>query len=205
MTEARHWHEGRRDGDAASLIDFWLHFEGKLPLMAHGTGEYLLLEFNEPYASYDMQEHGETRVEPVQALDLLAAFVGQRLLDGALIQGYASEPSVGGLRLRFERGVLVVASLADEWVLSTGSIPTELSPYLHAGSWLGGTSAEQPPEQPSQRTTADIDGAQAQVNEDHGDQQAATDSQCVGQRPTRMRSAAYRSREPSARTISRHG
>lgn len=67
---------------------------------------------------------------------------------------------------------------ADEWVLSSGSIPTELKPYLRAGSWLGGTSDEQPPEQPSQRTTADTDGPQVQVNEDqdHGDQQAATDS-----------------------------
>jgi hypothetical protein len=177
VTEARHWYEGKRDDGAASLIHFWLHFQGKSPLMAHGTGEHLLLEFREPYASYDMLEHGEMRVGPAQAPDLLAMFVGQRLLDAALIQGYASEPSVGGLRLRFEREVLVVASLADEWVLSTGSIPTKLRPYLHAVPWLGGTPAEQPTEQPSRRTTADIDGPQAQVDEDqdHGDQQAATD------------------------------
>jgi hypothetical protein len=166
VTEARHWHEGTRGDDAASLIHFWLHFQDKLPLMAHGIGEYLLLEFSEPYTSYDMQEHGETRVGPVQAPDLLAAFVGQRLLNAALIHGYASAPSVGGLRLRFEREVLVVASLADEWVLSSGSIPTKLRPYLHSGPWLGGTSAEQPIEQPSRRTLADTGGPQAQVGED---------------------------------------
>nr|WP_205863663.1 hypothetical protein [Planosporangium mesophilum] len=149
VTEARHWYEGERGGGAASLIHFWLHFEGKPFLMAHGTGDYLRLEFSEPYASYDMQEHGETRVEPAHAPDLLSAFVGQRLVDLALIQGYVSEPAVGGLRLRFERQVLVVASLADEWVLSTGSIPAELGSYLRAGPWLGGTSVEQPSEQPS--------------------------------------------------------
>jgi hypothetical protein len=178
VTEARCWFEGRRDDDLTGLVHFWLHFQDRPPLMAHGTGEHLFLEFEEPYASYDMQEAGETRVGPMQAPDLLTAFVGQRLLDAALIQGYSLEPSVGGVRLRFERDVLVVASLADEWVLSTGSIPAELGPYLHAGPWLGSAPAEQPTEQPSPRTMADTGGPQVQANEDqdHDDQQATTDS-----------------------------
>jgi hypothetical protein len=178
VTEARYWYEGKRDDDAASLIHIWLHFQDRPPLMAHGCGEHLLLEFEEPYASYDMQEAGETRVGPAQAPDLLAGFVGQRLLDASLIRGYTSEPSVGGLRLRFEREVLVVASLADEWVLSTGSIPAKLRSYLHASPWLGSTPAEQPTEQPSRRTIADTGGPQAQVSDDqdHDEHQAATDS-----------------------------
>lgn len=86
--------------------------------MAHGHGDALMLSYEEPYSSYDMEQHGETRVGSAQASDLLAVFVGQRLLEAALIQGYALEPSVGGMRLQFEREDLVVASLGDEWVLS---------------------------------------------------------------------------------------
>ncbi|WP_238323900.1 hypothetical protein [Salinispora pacifica] len=85
VTEARHWHEGQRDGDVESLVHFWLHFQGVPPLMAHGSGELLGLEFSEPYASYDMGEHGETRVGLAQWPDMLGLLPGHRLLDAALI------------------------------------------------------------------------------------------------------------------------
>ncbi|SBT50535.1 hypothetical protein [Micromonospora auratinigra] len=137
VTEARYWYEGQRGGDAASLLDFWLHFEGRPTLMAHGCGEHLRLELTDPYPSYDMQEDGETRVGPAREPDLLATFVGRRLLDASLVRGYTTVPSVGGLRLRFERGDLMVASLADQWVLRHGPVPTDLRQYLAVGSWLG--------------------------------------------------------------------
>ncbi|WP_089006665.1 hypothetical protein [Micromonospora viridifaciens] len=137
VSEARYWYEGQRDDDAASLLDFWLHFEGKPALMAHGCGEHLSLELVDPYPSYEMQECGETKVGPAREPDLLASFVGQRLLDASLIHGYTTEPSVGGLRLRFEHGDLVVASLGDEWVLRPGTVSTDLRQYLTVGPWLG--------------------------------------------------------------------
>ncbi|MFI7661183.1 hypothetical protein ACIBTW_20125 [Micromonospora parva] len=137
VTEARYWYEGQRSDDAASLLDFWLHFEGKPALMAHGCGEHLRLELVGPYPSYKMQECGETQVGPSREPDLLASFAGQRLLDASLIRGYTTEPSVGGLRLRFEHDDLVVASLGDEWVLRRGPVPTDLRRYLAVGSWLG--------------------------------------------------------------------
>ncbi|MFC8615341.1 hypothetical protein ACFT9M_02810 [Micromonospora purpureochromogenes] len=143
VSEARYWHEGQRDDDAASLLDFWLHFEGKPALMVHGCGEHLSLELVAPYPSYEMQECGETRVGPAREPDLLASFVGQRLLDASLIHGYTTELSVGGLRLRFEHDDLVVASLGDEWVLRRGPVPSDLRGYLTVGPWLGGTEDRQ--------------------------------------------------------------
>jgi len=137
VTEARYWYEGRRDEGAASLLHFWLHFEDMPALMAHGCGEHLSLEFVDPYPSYDMQECGETRVGPAQKPDLLASLVGQQLLDAALIQGHTTEPSVGGVRLRFEHDDLVVASLGDEWVIRRGPVPTDLRQYLTVRPWLG--------------------------------------------------------------------
>ncbi|WP_027659634.1 hypothetical protein [Salinispora fenicalii] len=137
VTEARHWHEGQRDGDVESLVHFWLHFQGVPPLMAHGSGELLRLEFSEPYAAYDMGEHGETRVGLAQWPDLLALLPGHRLLDAALIRGYAMRPALGGVLLRFDHCDLVVASLGDEWVLRQGTIPPALAPYLTVGSWMG--------------------------------------------------------------------
>ncbi|MEV0127381.1 hypothetical protein AB0H83_02785 [Dactylosporangium sp. NPDC050688] len=136
VTEARHWYRGRRDGDAESLLHLWLHFADVPPVKAHGCGEDLLLEFAEPYASYDMQEYGKTRVGPAQHPDLLAAYVGQLLLNVAPIQGYSLEPSVAGVRLRFEREDLVVASLSDEWLLVKDQVPEQLAAYLTVGSWL---------------------------------------------------------------------
>jgi hypothetical protein len=137
VTEARHRLEDERGSDADSLIHFRLHFDGAPPLMAHGCGEHLLLKFSEPYADYDMQEFGETRVASAKPPDLLAEWVGQTLLDAALIHGYGS--AVGGVRLRFELGDLVVASLADEWVLARGST-AELEAYLTLGGWIAGDS-----------------------------------------------------------------
>jgi hypothetical protein len=136
VTEARHWFAGERSSDEDSLGHFWLHFDGARPLMAHACGEHLLLKFSEPYAAYDMQEYGETRVAPAKPPDLLAEWAGQKLLNAALIQGHGTEPGAGGVQLRFEHGGLVVASLADEWVLARGSIPDELGSYLTIGEWI---------------------------------------------------------------------
>lgn len=136
VTEARYWHKGMRDGDAESLLHFWLHFEGRPPLMMHGVGEHLSLSFSEPYGSYNMEDQGETRVRPAAAPDVLANLPGQQLLDAALIQGYTPMPSVGGVLLRFERLDLVVASLGDEWVLAQGAIPPTLRSYLRLGDWV---------------------------------------------------------------------
>jgi hypothetical protein len=138
VTEARSWFAGERGGDPESLVHFWLHFDGAPPLMAHACGEHLLLEFSEPYPGYDMQQYGETRVGPARPPDLLAEWVGQKLLDAAPIQGFGTEPGAGGAQLRFELGDLVVASLADEWMLTRGSIPADLRPYLTPGEWISG-------------------------------------------------------------------
>jgi hypothetical protein len=136
VTEARYWHEGVRDGDAESLLHFWLHFDGNPPLMMHGVGEHLSLSCSEPFGSYDMEDQGERRVGPAAAPDMLANLPGQRLLNAALIQGYTPIPSVGGVLMRFERLDLVVASLGDEWVLAQGAIPPTLTSYLTLGEWV---------------------------------------------------------------------
>lgn len=107
VTEARHWYAGRRD---SGLLHFWLHFAGlPTPLMAHSSGDHVSLRFESPYAAYDMGEYGSTRVGPARAPDVLAVLPGRRLLDAAL---------VGEVRLRFDSGELVIASVADEWVLT---------------------------------------------------------------------------------------
>ena len=136
VAEARYWYKGERGSDPDSLVHLWLHFAGVPPLMLHGHGEEVSLTFEEPYAPYDMQEHGEVRVGPAQAPDMLADFTGQRLRGAALIQGYTASPSVGGVQFRFEHQDLVIASLGDEWVLARGHVPQELRPYLTVGEWL---------------------------------------------------------------------
>ncbi|HEX5596375.1 MAG TPA: hypothetical protein VFX61_10210 [Micromonosporaceae bacterium] len=138
VTEARYWYGGRREGDAESLLHCWLHFQDTRPLMVHGSGERLFLKFGEPYPPYDMGEHGETRVGPARAPDLLASLPGHRLLNATLVQGFTTGPSVGGVLLRFDHVDLVLASLADEWVLRRGEIPRELAPYLSLDYWLDG-------------------------------------------------------------------
>ncbi|MGV9804583.1 hypothetical protein [Micromonospora chersina] len=136
VTEARYWHEGVRDGDAESLLHFWLHFEGNPPLMVHGVGEQLSLSLCQPYESYDMKDQGETRVGPAAAPDALASLPGQRLLTAALIQRHSLMPSVCGLLMRCERLDFVIASVGDEWVLSRDAIPPALSSPLVVGDWV---------------------------------------------------------------------
>ncbi|MBL7261082.1 hypothetical protein [Paractinoplanes lichenicola] len=108
VTEARHWFEGRRDGDAESLLHFWLTFEGGVTVQVHGMGDHLLLSPLSPYPSYAMDEHGETRVEPAHKPDRLASLTGRRLLGGSL--------NSSTLRLESEDGELTIRVEADEWV-----------------------------------------------------------------------------------------
>ncbi|MBX6751378.1 MAG: hypothetical protein IRY85_17225 [Micromonosporaceae bacterium] len=143
VTEARHWHDGQRRGDAESLLHFWLHFQGSAALMLHGCGDLLVLEFSEPYASYDMGEYGETRVGPAQPPDLLAQMPGHRLLDAALLWVTAMPSVVSGVLLRFDHCDLVAATVGDEWVLRQGAKLPELTGHLTAGSWLSGRSTDE--------------------------------------------------------------
>lgn len=73
-----------------SLLHFWLHFEGASALMAHRHGEDLILKLAEPYASYDMQEYGQTIIAPAQGPDPLASVVGQRLFNAAPLHAFSS-------------------------------------------------------------------------------------------------------------------
>lgn len=123
MTEARHWHEGRRESDAESLLHAWLFFEHAVPIGLHGRGDQLLLAKEDPYPSYGMDEYGETRVGPAQLPDVLFGFVGDRLTDGAVIFGHDGDQVCAGLVLRFEGRDLVIGTLGDEWVLAVGSVP----------------------------------------------------------------------------------
>ncbi len=52
VTEARHWHEGRRASDAESLLHAWLFFEHALPVGLHGHGDQIVLAKENPYRSY---------------------------------------------------------------------------------------------------------------------------------------------------------
>ncbi|MFI7649014.1 hypothetical protein ACIBTZ_23485 [Micromonospora sp. NPDC049460] len=113
VTEARHWYEGRRDGDAGSLLYAWLHFADRPPTRLHGRSEELLLDVTDPHGPYDMAEHGEVRVGPARRPDLLATGVGERLNRAAVLV----EPSTGycsGLLLRLGGIDLLVATLGDE-------------------------------------------------------------------------------------------
>jgi hypothetical protein len=134
ITEARHSYQGRRDSDASSLVHFWMHFEGSPALMAHGVGDQLTLRLEEPYASYGQQEDSATAVAPAQEPDRLASAVGQQLRNAAPI--YAFSSFFSGALLRFERNDLLVACFADEWLLTAGAIPAELSNQLTVGDWF---------------------------------------------------------------------
>ncbi len=57
-TEARHWYQGQREPDTASLLHAWLFFDQAMPAGLHSRGEELLLAKEAPYRSYDMDEHG---------------------------------------------------------------------------------------------------------------------------------------------------
>ncbi|MBO4206387.1 hypothetical protein [Micromonospora echinofusca] len=138
VTEARSCPDGGPLAGIEGLVHFWLHFEGSPPVMAHGCGERLDLEFEAPYPSYDMQEYGSTVVGPVDPADLLGSVIGQHLVDVGLLQGYVEWPAVGGVLLRFEGSDLVIASLADEWFLTREPIPERVQPYLRFKGWLSG-------------------------------------------------------------------
>jgi hypothetical protein len=129
VTEARHWYEGRRKPDAESLLHAWLFFEYAVPVRLHGHGDQLLLAKEDPYHSYDMDEHGETRVGPARPPDVLSGFIGARLTDGAVIVGHDGDAVCAGLVLRFENGDLVIGTLGDEWVLAVGSVPADAAHY----------------------------------------------------------------------------
>lgn len=146
VTEARHWFEGRREPDAESLLHAWLHFEHAVPVGLHGRGEELLLSKENPYQSYDMDEHGETRVGPPQQPDILSGFVGARLSDGAVILGHDGDTVSAGLVLRFDNRDLNIGFVGDEWVLGVGPMP---APVLAARCWtvqpfVSGASRERP-------------------------------------------------------------
>lgn len=95
----------------------------------HGHGGQLLLAKEDPYHSYDMDGHGQTRVGPAQSPDVLSKFVGSRLTDGAAIVGHDGDVACAGLMLRFDTGDLVVGTLGDEWVISVGSVPAPAAPH----------------------------------------------------------------------------
>ncbi|MFY1594330.1 hypothetical protein [Micromonospora sp. WMMD737] len=116
VTEARHWYDGRRDGDTASLLHAWLHFTSCPPALLHGRGEALLLSTEDPYGPYDMAEHGDVRVGPARPPDLLASVVGERLTGAAVLVDVVTG-GCGGLLLRLGGTDLLVAAVGDEWVL----------------------------------------------------------------------------------------
>ncbi|MEV0428702.1 hypothetical protein [Micromonospora sp. NPDC050495] len=139
VTEARHWHEGRREPDAESLLHAWLFFEYAVPVGLHGCGDHLILAKDDPGGFYDMGEYGETRVGPAQEPDVLSRFIGARLTDGAVILGHDGDAVCAGLVLRFENGDLVIGALYDEWVLAVGSVPSAaarhwaVQPFVRGG------------------------------------------------------------------------
>ncbi|GIF26381.1 hypothetical protein BJ973_005741 [Actinoplanes tereljensis] len=139
VTEARHWFEGRREPDAESLLHAWLFFEHTGPIALHGRGDQFLLSKKDPYRSYDMDEYGQTRVGPALSPDVLSSFVGARLSDGAAILGHDGDAVCAGLVLRFGNDDLVVGALADEWVLSAGSVPTSAAQVWAVRPFVGGS------------------------------------------------------------------
>jgi len=140
VTEARHWYQGRRELGAASLLHAWLYFEHAVPVGLHGRGDELLLAKQDPYRSYDMDDHGETRVGPAVPPDVLSKFVGSRLTDGAVIVGHDGDLVCAGLVLRFDNGDLLIGTLGDEWVLAADAEPAAISPYWTTQPFVRGTS-----------------------------------------------------------------
>lgn len=128
VTESRHWYEGLRGPDAESLIHIWLHFENALPVLLHCRGDQLLLAKEDPYSSYDMDQHGEARVGPALPPDILAGFVGATPTDGAAITGPHGDSFCAGLVLRFPDADLVTGAHADEWVLAAGPVSEAVAP-----------------------------------------------------------------------------
>lgn len=142
VTEARYWHGGRREPDAASLLHAWLYFEYGMPVGLHGRGDRLLLAKETPYRSYDTDDRGETRVGPAQRPDVLSEFVGARLTDGAVIVGPDGDLACAGLVLRFEKEDLVIGTLGGEWVLAAGSVPATVAPCWTVQPFVRGVSRQ---------------------------------------------------------------
>ena len=108
-----------------------------MPVGLHHLGDQLLLDKQDPYCSYDMDDYGQTRVGPAQPPDLLARFVEARLLDGAVILGHDGDQVTAGLTLRFDSGDLVIGALGDEWVLIADTDPTAISSDWAAQPFVG--------------------------------------------------------------------
>ncbi|MGI5176325.1 hypothetical protein ACQEVZ_08360 [Dactylosporangium sp. CA-152071] len=137
VTEARHWHQGERDPDAASLIHAWPRFEGLPPTELHCNGDSLELSTADPYDGYDMDECGDVRVAPATPPDLLAGVVGRRLTDAAVILGPFGGQDCAGVLLRLDGVDIVIGAFCDEWVLTTGRPPARVAPYWRVQPWLG--------------------------------------------------------------------
>ena len=137
VTEARHWRGGVRDDSDGGLIDLWLHFDAHpaLHLTGHPDGTGSLVEYDEPYESYEMGQYGEFRVEPVRPNGLLAGVLGHRLVGAALIASTGEGPQTG-MCLRFDHRDLVIAQWNDDFVLALDAVPVGLADLLTVGPWL---------------------------------------------------------------------
>jgi hypothetical protein len=122
VTEARYWHQGQREPDTLSPLHAWLHLERAVPVGLHGRGDELLLSTENPYRSYEMDEHPETKVGPPRPLDVLSGSVGARLIDGAVILGHDGDDVCAGLVLRCDNGDLIIGTLGDERFLAINSV-----------------------------------------------------------------------------------
>jgi hypothetical protein len=140
VTEARHWQQNQREPDAASLLHAWLFFDHAMPVCLHGREDELLLAKEDPYRSYDMDEHGETRVGPALPPDVLSRFVGARLTDGAVIVGHDDDTVCAALDLRFDNGSLVIGTLSDEWILTADVEPAAITSHWARNLFVDGTS-----------------------------------------------------------------
>lgn len=136
VTEARHWHRGRREPDMDSLVHAWLHFEHRPPVQVHGLGDELLLHTGSPYPPYDMGEYGEIRVGPAALPDLLAGLGGARLVNAAVILASFTDSVCAGLLLRLDTTDVMIGTLCDEWVLATRKLPPQVQPYWTIQPWV---------------------------------------------------------------------
>jgi hypothetical protein len=137
VTESRHWHRGRRDPDAESLVHAWLHFDHRPPTGLHGHGDDLFLSVGDPYPAYDMDEYGAVQVGPPSAPDLLATAVGRQLINAAVLLDPNRPAATAALLLRWDTDVdLVIGTTGDEWVLATSPTPAGLPAVWEAQPWI---------------------------------------------------------------------
>jgi hypothetical protein len=137
VTEARHWRGGVRDDTDSGLVDVWMHFDGQEPvhITGHPDGFGTLVEFDEPYETYDLGQHGQFRVEPVRPDGLLATVVGHRLAGVAVISSEREGPRTG-VGLRFDNHDLLVALWDDDFVLALDAMPAGLADCVSVGPWV---------------------------------------------------------------------